>query len=72
MAKMKMNIYFFVNAEFYRVVRTINAPLTVRSEMLQFSGNDQHIAIGYVHNDKLPLGNIAFIHYVIQNNCRKV
>ena len=52
-----------------------------RSEMLPFSGNNQkhknfqsppeHFAIGYVHNDNLTLGNIA-LHYVIQNNCRKM
>ena len=36
---------FFVNAEFYRVVWTINALLTVRSEMLPFSGNNQNIKI---------------------------
>ena len=49
--------------------------------MLPFSGNNQnikifrsppkHFAIGYVHNENLPLGNIA-LQYVIQNNCRKV
>ena len=70
-----------VNAEFYRVVWTINALLTVCSEMLPFSGNNQnikffgvppeHFAIGYVHNGNLTLGNIA-LQYVIQNNCRKV
>ena len=62
-------IFFFVNAEFYRVVSTINALLTVRSEMFPFSGNNQKIemfgAIGYVHNDNLPWGNIA-LQYVIQ------
>ena len=80
---MKINIYFFVNAELYRVVWTINAllTLTVRSKMLPFSGNNQnitffgvspeHFAIGYVHNDNLPLGNIA-LQYVIPNNCSKV
>ena len=78
---MKINIYFLVNAEFYRVVWTINALLTVRSEMLPFSGNNQnikmfgvppeHFAIGYVYNDNLPLGNIA-LQYIIPNNCRKV
>ena len=63
-------IYIFVNAEFYRVVWPINALLTVRPEMLPFSGNIQniqmfgvprpeHFAIGYVHNDILPRGNIA-------------
>ena len=31
----------------------------------------EHFAIVYVHNDNLPLGNIA-LQYVIQNNCRKV
>ena len=55
--------------------------LTVHSEMLPFSGNNQkhrnvwsppeHFSIGYVHNDNLQLGNIA-LQYVIQNNCRKV
>ena len=79
-------IFFGVNAEFYRVIWTINVLLTVRSEMLPFSGNNQniifflesppppppeHFAIGYVHNDNLPLGNIA-LPYVIPNNCRKV
>ena len=69
-------IFLFVNTEFYRVVWTINALLTVRSEMLPFSGNNQnitlfgvpseHFAIGYVHNDNVPLGNIA-LQYVIPN-----
>ena len=79
---MKINIYIFVNAEFYRVVWTINALLTVRSKMLPFSENNQniklfgvnppeHFAIGYVHNDNLPLGNIA-LQYAIPNNCRNV
>ena len=36
-------IIFCVNAEFYRVVWTINALLTVHSEMLPFSGNNQNI-----------------------------
>ena len=31
----------------------------------------EYFAIGYVHNDNLPLGNIA-LQYVIQNKCRKV
>ena len=74
-------IFVVVNAEFYRVVWTINALLTVRSDMLPFSGNNQnikknwsppeHFAIGYVHNDNLPLRNIA-LQYVIQNNCMNV
>ena len=47
---------------------------------MTFSGNNpkiffwsppKHFAIGYVHNDNLPLGNIA-LQYVIPNNCRKV
>ena len=81
MAKIKIHVFFLVNAEFYRVVWTINALLTVRSEMLPFSGNNQnikivwgppeHFAIGYVHNDNLPLGNIA-LQCVIPNNCWKV
>ena len=55
--------------------------LTSRSEMPPFSENEpqhknvrsppEHFAIGYVHNDNLPLGNIA-LQYVIQNNCRKI
>ena len=79
--KWKLIYIFFVNAEFYRVVWTINALLTVRSEMLPFSGNNpnikmfgsapEHFAIGYVHNDNLPLGNIV-LQYAIPNNCRKV
>ena len=53
MAKMKINI-FFVNAELYRVVWTINALLTVRSEMLPFSGNNQNIKIFAVPPNTLP------------------
>ena len=34
-------------------------------------GRPEHFAIGYVHDNNLPLGNIA-LQYVIQNNCRKV
>ena len=59
----------------------LNALLTVRSEMLPFSGNNQkhtnvwsppeHFTIGYVRNDNLPLDNNA-LQYIIQNNCRKV
>ena len=60
--------------------------LTVRPEMLPFSRNIQtikmfgvpppppppeHFAIGYVHNNNLPRGNIA-LQYVIQNNCMNV
>ena len=69
---MKIYIFCFVNAELYQ---HINALLTIRSEMLPFSENNQnikmfgvppeHFAIGYVHNDDLPLGNIA-LQYVIQ------
>ena len=64
----KWKLIYIFNAQFYRVVWTINALLTVRSEMLPLSGNNQnknvrsppeHFAIGYVHNDNLPLGNIA-------------
>ena len=70
MAKMKINIYFLLMQNFIELYITINVLLTVRSEMLPFSGNNQkhknvrsppeHFAIGYVHNDNLPLGNIAF------------
>ena len=57
--------------KFIEFVWTINALLTVRSEMLPFSGNNQnikmfggpppeHFATGYVlHNYNLPLANIA-------------
>ena len=41
--KWKLLLFFLVNAEFYRVVWTINALLTVCIEMLPFSGNDQNI-----------------------------
>ena len=69
MAKMKNNM-FFVNAEFYRVIWTINALLIVRSEMLQFSGNNQkhrnvqsppeHISMGmYI----MIICNSAILHY---------
>ena len=47
--------------------------LTIRSEMLSFSENNQninnvrsppeHFAIGYVHNDNLPLGNTVEPRY---------
>ena len=36
-----------------------------------FRSPPEHFAIGYVHNDNLPLGKLA-LQYVIQNNCRKV
>ena len=51
MAKMKI---FFVNAEFYRVALTINALLTVRSEMFPFSGNNQNIKMVRVPPNTLP------------------
>ena len=54
MMKMKINIFFFVNAEFYRVVWTINALLTVRSEMLPFSENNQNIKMFGVPPNTLP------------------
>ena len=67
-------IYIFFNAEVYRVVWTLNALLTVRSEMLPFSRNIQnikmfgvppeHFAIGYVHHDNLPR---AILHYNIMS-----
>ena len=60
--------------ELYELLMPCN---TVRSEMLPFSGNNQkynsgdshpeHFAIGYVHNDNLPLGNIA-LQLIIRNN----
>ena len=75
--KWEINIFFPLNAEFYRIVWTINALFTVRSEMLPFSGNNQkikivrsppeHFAIGYVHNGNLRLGNIA-----LQLSCQTI
>ena len=47
-------IYFFVNAEFYRVVWTINALLTVRSEMLPLSENNQNLKMFGVPPNTLP------------------
>ena len=79
--KWKWIFFVVVDAEFYRVLWTINALLTVCFKMLPFSGNNQnikmfgvppeHFAIPYVHNDNLPLRNIA-LQYVIQNNCMNV
>ena len=55
MAKIIIIIFFFwVNAEFYRVVWTINALLTVRSEMLPFSGNIQNTKMFGVPPNTLP------------------
>ena len=83
MAKMKINIYFLLMQNCIELYELLMPCLTIRSEMLPFSGNNQnvkmlqsppeHFAIGYVHvhDDYLPLGNIA-LQYVIQNNCRKV
>ena len=49
------NFYFsFVNAEFYRVVWTINALLTIRSEMLPISENNQNIKMFGVPANTLP------------------
>ena len=67
-------IFFFVNATIYRVVWTTNALLTVCSfhfERQNVQSPPEHFAIGYVHNDNLPQGNIA-LQYVIPNKCRKV
>ena len=47
-------ISFVVNAEFYRVVWTINALLTVHSEMLPFSENIQNIKMFRVPPNTLP------------------
>ena len=52
--KWKLFLLLFVNAEFYRVVWTINALLTVRSEMLPFSGNNQNIKMFGVPPNTLP------------------
>ena len=47
-------IFFFINAEFHWVVLTINALLTVRSEMLPISGNNQNIKMFGVPPNTLP------------------
>ena len=55
-------IYFSVNAEFYRVVWTIiNALLTVRSEMLPFSENNQNIKMFGVPPKTLPQVTCTYI-----------
>ena len=54
MAKMKIDIFFFVNAEFYRIVWTTNAVLEVRSEMLPFSENIKNIKMFGVPPNTLP------------------
>ena len=71
---MKFFIFALLMQNLIAIVWTINALLTIRSEMLPFSENNQNInifgvppntvAIGYVHNDNLPLGTIA-LQYVI-------
>ena len=49
-------LYFcFVNAEFYRVVWTINALLIIRSEMIPFSENNQNTKMFGVPPNTLPL-----------------
>ena len=45
---------FFFSAEFYRVVWTLNALLTVHSEMLPFSGNNRNIKMFGVPPNTLP------------------
>ena len=55
------HFYFcFVNAEFYRVVWTINALLIIRSEMLPISENNQNIKMFGVPPN------------IIHNNYRKI
>ena len=83
MAKMIFLFFVcFVNAEFYRAVWTIKALLTIRSEMLPFSENNQNIKIFRVPPNTY-IGYILYImiichwacialQYVIQNICRKV
>ena len=60
---------FLLMQNFIGLYETLNALLTVRSEMFPFLGNNQNIKcsesprtlrhIGYVDNNNLPLGNIA-------------
>ena len=60
MVKMKRHFFFFFNAEFHRVVWTINALLTVCSEMIPFSGNNQNIKMFGVPPNTLP-----FVMYIM-------
>ena len=62
---MKINIYFFVNAEFYRVVWTINVLLTVRSKMIPFSGNNQNIKMFRVSPEHFALGLCTYYIMII-------
>ena len=71
-------IYFVVNAESYRVVWTIIAMLTIRSDMLPFSVNNQNIKIFGVlpehciticHSKQLQEGHLMvfsddFLHFL--------
>ena len=68
--KWKLIFYFFVNAEIYSVVWTFNALLTVRSEILPFSGNNQNIKMFGVPPNTLPwvmyimiICHWAILHY---------
>ena len=48
-------------------------PFSENSQNIKMFGvtkSPEHFAIGYVHNDNLPLGNIA-LQYVIQNNLQE-
>ena len=75
-------IFFFLMQNFIELYETINALLTVLSEMhYDFQEIIKHKDVRnpsrtlchrlmYIMNN-LPLGDIA-LRYVIQNNCRKV
>ena len=70
--KWKLIYIFFFMQNFIGLYELFNnVLLTVHSEMLPFSGYNRTLCHRFVHNDNLPLGNIA-LQYVIPNNCRKV
>ena len=59
-------IYIFVFAEFYRVVWTINALLTDRSEMLPISENNQNIPMfGVPPPPPPPPNTLPFVMYIM-------
>ena len=67
-----IGLYEILMPCFYSSLR--NAPIFRKQPTHKnFRSPPEHFAIGYVHNDNLPLGNIALhVQYAIQNNCRKV
>ena len=73
MAKMKINIFFYYMQNFIGLYELLNALLTLRSEMLPFSGNNQNIKMFGVPPNTLPqvmyimiICHWAILHY---NKC---